>query len=171
MNLIKHFVFPFYNSFLKIELSCDEENILTLNTCSFEKTLLSNLTCVWWFHHWFERQLCAENVVELVEIYPWLCLLKSNQVLTKQEFFRAWVVHKTWLKIRTLWKLFNLHRTKNTLRREKIRWFCFYRPGQRRPPSPPPSSYPPGKLQYLESPPKRSTKRSARYIFLTKYST
>ena len=36
----------FYDSFLKIDLNCDTENMLILNTCSFQKKILSNLTCV-----------------------------------------------------------------------------------------------------------------------------
>ena len=42
----KTFVLVFYNSFLKIELNCDKENIITLQTCCFQKKRLSNLTCV-----------------------------------------------------------------------------------------------------------------------------
>ena len=34
----------FYDSFLKRKLNCDKENILILNTCSFQKKVLSNLT-------------------------------------------------------------------------------------------------------------------------------
>ena len=40
----KIFFFTFYNSFLKIELNCDKENMLILNICSFQKKMLSNLT-------------------------------------------------------------------------------------------------------------------------------
>ena len=36
----------FYNSFLKIELNCDKENMIISNTNSFQKKMLSNLTCV-----------------------------------------------------------------------------------------------------------------------------
>ena len=40
-------VLAFYNSFLKIKLNCDKkENMLILNTCSFQKKMLFNLTCV-----------------------------------------------------------------------------------------------------------------------------
>ena len=41
----KTFVLAFYNSFLKVELNCNKENILILNKCSFQK-MLSNITCV-----------------------------------------------------------------------------------------------------------------------------
>ena len=41
----KTFVLAFYSSFLKIKLNCDKENILILNTYSFQK-MLSNLICV-----------------------------------------------------------------------------------------------------------------------------
>ena len=38
MILIKHLRLLFHNSFfLKIELNCDKENVLILNTCSFQK--------------------------------------------------------------------------------------------------------------------------------------
>ena len=66
----KTFVLGFYNSFLKVKLNCDKENILILN-CSFQKKMLSNLTCV---------LICSlancvhedgsENFVKLAEIYP-----------------------------------------------------------------------------------------------------
>ena len=42
----KTFVLGFYNSFLKIKLNCDEENMVILNTCSFQKKMLPDLTCV-----------------------------------------------------------------------------------------------------------------------------
>ena len=42
----KTFVLAYYNSFLKIELNCDKENILILNICSFQKNMLSNFTYV-----------------------------------------------------------------------------------------------------------------------------
>ena len=42
----KTFALSFYNSFLKIELNCNKENMIMLNTCSFQKKMLSNLTCV-----------------------------------------------------------------------------------------------------------------------------
>ena len=42
----KTFVLVFYNSFQKIELNCDKENIITLQTCCFQKKRLSNLTSV-----------------------------------------------------------------------------------------------------------------------------
>ena len=46
----KKIVLAFNNSFLKIELSCDREKItLILNTCSFQKKMLSNWTFV---THW-----------------------------------------------------------------------------------------------------------------------
>ena len=32
-----------FNSFLKIKLNCDKENMFFLNTCSFQKKMLSNL--------------------------------------------------------------------------------------------------------------------------------
>ena len=43
---MKKTVFAFYNSFLKIELNCDKENLITFNKCSFQKKMLSNLTWV-----------------------------------------------------------------------------------------------------------------------------
>ena len=42
----KTFVLAFYNSFLKIKLNCDKKNMSILNTCSFQKKMLPNLT---WF--------------------------------------------------------------------------------------------------------------------------
>ena len=45
-NFDETFVLAFYNSFLKIELSWDKENMLILNTCSFQKRILFNWTCV-----------------------------------------------------------------------------------------------------------------------------
>ena len=39
----KTFVFVFYDYFLKIELNCDQENMLILNTCSSQKKMLPNL--------------------------------------------------------------------------------------------------------------------------------
>ena len=41
----KTFALVFYNSFLKITFNYEKENILILNTCSFQK-IYSNLTCV-----------------------------------------------------------------------------------------------------------------------------
>ena len=41
----KTFVLAFYKSFLKKEWNCDEENMLILNTCSFQKKM-HNLLCV-----------------------------------------------------------------------------------------------------------------------------
>ena len=41
----KIFVLVFHNYFLKIKLTCDKENMLISNTCSFQKKMLSNLTC------------------------------------------------------------------------------------------------------------------------------
>ena len=41
----KTLVLAFYN-FVKTKLNCDEENMLILHTCSFQKKMLSNLTCV-----------------------------------------------------------------------------------------------------------------------------
>ena len=67
----KTFVLAFYNSFLKIKLNCDKENMIILNTCSFQKRILPNLTCV---------LICSltklaledgsENFVKLAEMYP-----------------------------------------------------------------------------------------------------
>ena len=40
------FVLAFYNSFMKIELNCDKENMIILNTKedeNFQKKILSNL--------------------------------------------------------------------------------------------------------------------------------
>ena len=41
----KTLVLAFYN-FVKTKLNFDEENMLILHTCSFQKKMLSNLTCV-----------------------------------------------------------------------------------------------------------------------------
>ena len=38
-NFDRKFVLSFYTSFLEIELNCDKENILMLNTCSFQKKI------------------------------------------------------------------------------------------------------------------------------------
>ena len=38
----KTFALAFYDSFLKIKLNCDKENKLILNTCCFQKKMLSN---------------------------------------------------------------------------------------------------------------------------------
>ena len=38
---LKTFMLVFYNSFLKIKLNCDKENMLFLNICSFQKRMLS----------------------------------------------------------------------------------------------------------------------------------
>ena len=46
MILIKYFCLLFTVFFLKIKLNCDKENMIVLNTCSFQKKMLSNLTCV-----------------------------------------------------------------------------------------------------------------------------
>ena len=43
-NFDKEFMLALYNSFLKMELNCDKENMLILNTYSFEDKTLSNLT-------------------------------------------------------------------------------------------------------------------------------
>ena len=40
----KTFVLAFYNSFLKLELNCDKENVVILNTRSLQKKMPSNLT-------------------------------------------------------------------------------------------------------------------------------
>ena len=40
----KTLVLAFYNSFLKMKLNSDEENMLILNTGSFQKKVLSNLS-------------------------------------------------------------------------------------------------------------------------------
>ena len=42
-DLNKTSVLAFYNSFLKIEINCDKENMVTLNTGSFQKKMLSNI--------------------------------------------------------------------------------------------------------------------------------
>ena len=42
----KTFVLAFYNCCLKINLNCDKENMFILNTCSFQKRILSNLTYI-----------------------------------------------------------------------------------------------------------------------------
>ena len=42
----KTFLFAFYSFFLKIKLNCDRENMIVLNTCSFQKKMLLNVTCV-----------------------------------------------------------------------------------------------------------------------------
>ena len=46
----KTFVLAFYKSFPKIKLNCNKENMLILNTCSFQKKMLCNLTCVLFVH-------------------------------------------------------------------------------------------------------------------------
>ena len=46
MILIKYFCLLLTVFFLKIKLNCDKENMIVLNTCSFQKKMLSNLTCV-----------------------------------------------------------------------------------------------------------------------------
>ena len=42
-NFDKTFVLAFYSTFLKIKLTCDKENMLIWNKCSFQKKMLSNL--------------------------------------------------------------------------------------------------------------------------------
>ena len=42
----KTFVPAFYNYFLKIKLNCDKENMLNLNSSSFQKKILPNVTSV-----------------------------------------------------------------------------------------------------------------------------
>ena len=41
----KTLVIAFYNSFMEIKLNCDKENMLILNTSSFQN-VLSDLTCI-----------------------------------------------------------------------------------------------------------------------------
>ena len=44
MNSVdKTFMLGFYNSFLKTKLNCHKENMLVLNTCSFQKKMFSDL--------------------------------------------------------------------------------------------------------------------------------
>ena len=40
----KTFPLAFYNSFVKIELSCDKKNMIISNTQGFQKKMLPNLT-------------------------------------------------------------------------------------------------------------------------------
>ena len=69
----KTFVLAFCNSFLKIKLNCDNKNS---NTCSFQKKMLANLTCVLIY------SLCSKNFLKLAEIYPWRSLvLRKSQYL------------------------------------------------------------------------------------------
>ena len=42
----KIFVLPFYSSFVKIELNSDNDIMLILNTCNFQKKMLLNLCCL-----------------------------------------------------------------------------------------------------------------------------
>ena len=67
----KTFVLAFYNSFMRIRLNCDKENMLILNTNSFQKKMLSNLTCILIY----SLTKCvledgSENFVKLAERYP-----------------------------------------------------------------------------------------------------
>ena len=62
----KTFGLVFYNSFLKIKLNCDKENMLILNTCKFEKKMLSNLPCMY-----------SDSLIDS------LCVLKTLQNLQK----------------------------------------------------------------------------------------
>ena len=39
----KTFVLASYNSFLEIELNCDKENMIILNTCSFQKKMSNSI--------------------------------------------------------------------------------------------------------------------------------
>ena len=71
MILIKHLWFLFIIFFLKIKSNCDKENILILNTYSFQKKMLSNITCVLIY----SLAKCvledvSENFVKLGAIYP-----------------------------------------------------------------------------------------------------
>ena len=45
-NFDKKFLFAFDSYFLKITVNCGKEDMLILNRCSFQKKILSNLTCV-----------------------------------------------------------------------------------------------------------------------------
>ena len=45
-NFDKIFGLTFHNSFLKIKLNCDKENMLISKKGSFQKNILPNLTCV-----------------------------------------------------------------------------------------------------------------------------
>ena len=70
-NFDKTFVLAFYNSFLKLKLTCDKENMVILDTCSFQKKMLSNFTCVLIYSlakYIFEDG--SENLIKLTEIYP-----------------------------------------------------------------------------------------------------
>ena len=73
----KIFVLAFYNSLLKVELNCDKENMLILNTCSFQKKMLSNSTCALIYsltkcvlEDGFKDGCFFENCVKLAEICP-----------------------------------------------------------------------------------------------------
>ena len=66
----KTFVLAFYSSFLKTKLNCNKENMLILNTWSFQKKMLTNLTLVLIY----SLTKCvlengSENFVKLAEIY------------------------------------------------------------------------------------------------------
>ena len=67
----KKIVLAFYNSFLIKKI------MLILNTCSSQKKMLSNLTCVLILLidkmcslRWFKRQLGSENFVKIAVKYP-----------------------------------------------------------------------------------------------------
>ena len=73
------YVFAFYNLFLKIELNCHKENRVNLKyTCSFQKKISSNLTCL--LIYTFTKcaledgfkDNCSETFVVFAEKYPWL---------------------------------------------------------------------------------------------------
>ena len=66
----------FYNSFLKTRLNCDKEDILISNTRSFQKKMLTNLTCAPIYSltkYILEND--SESFVKLAEIYPRQSLL------------------------------------------------------------------------------------------------
>ena len=64
----------FYNSLLKIKLTCDKENMLILNTeyMYFSNEDFANLTrfLIYLLIRWFQKQLCSKNFVKIAEIYP-----------------------------------------------------------------------------------------------------
>ena len=87
----KTFVLTFYNSFLKIKFNYDKENMLILNTCSFQKKILSKLTCALiGLSYLLTRCVLdygSENSVKLTEIYPcWSLHLRKLKYLESPLF-------------------------------------------------------------------------------------
>ena len=93
----------FNNSFLKIKLNCDKENMLISNTYIFQKKMLSNLTCILIY------LLCSEDFVKLAEIYPWQnLLLRKLQYLESSPFLTKCSTKYNCLGI---YKIFNIQLT------------------------------------------------------------